>query len=189
MRSGSTFVKRVNTRYCAFLLGQSQDVDAAAIPVSQSATLLLACTWQVGGRLGLPVHRQRVRQVECLSAGCGKNEVAPYRASAVPRSRARKDAKFEAGRARNSAMCIKTQSVCSELPPRQLSRENHRFIGDRFGENEILGPHRVVGLADESFSGVVLSAGVTVERAVIDAVEIRGGLRNRCADGTFDLAF
>src|SRR5437667_9200905 len=28
MRPAQTFVKRVNTIYCAFLLGQSQDVDA-----------------------------------------------------------------------------------------------------------------------------------------------------------------
>ena len=30
MDSRRTFVKRVNTTYCAFLLGQSQDVDACA---------------------------------------------------------------------------------------------------------------------------------------------------------------
>ena len=89
MRVASGFVNSDPTRYCAYLLGQSQDVDVCGLWKNEER----ACRpqlfrvrgsegWQVGGCLfDRPpvVHRQGLRWGRVPSAGCERNEVAPIK--------------------------------------------------------------------------------------------------------------
>ena len=80
MRAGFRFVKSVNTRYCAFLLGQSQDVDGCGKPYvagGRPSFGLPWCTGRGGGRLcAFPQVTGRTRllpeeQVKCHASFCG----------------------------------------------------------------------------------------------------------------------
>lgn len=82
MRPPRTFVKRVNTRYCAFYLGQTQDVDACG-------NLWIAALTQIeaSGRPPcgcLPVHRQGVQKVFVSSQVARRTRLSTFSASAMP---------------------------------------------------------------------------------------------------------
>src|SRR5580765_1299108 len=67
MRPPRTFVKRVNTTYCAFYLGQTQDVDACA-PLWKSTQHSNRGEWEAA--LRLPPGAQ---------AGCSEGFLSPRR--------------------------------------------------------------------------------------------------------------
>ena len=85
MRPRIGFVNSDPTRYCAFLLGQSQDVDACGYlwksPPSRKRSRKEG---QVGGVFRHPpvVHRQGKGGGVFPSAGCGRNEVVPVKKQA-----------------------------------------------------------------------------------------------------------
>jgi hypothetical protein len=73
MRPPRTFVKRVNTTYCAFYLGQTQDVDACA-PLWKSTQHPNRGEWEAALRLP-PGAQAGCSEGFCLLAGREKNEV------------------------------------------------------------------------------------------------------------------
>src|SRR5438093_5112692 len=94
----------------------------------------------------------------------------------------------------------KFRSVCKVFPTRrtkrrrasaasQLSRKRRGFVGEVFGEDQILRAQRFVGLIDESLRGVVLRARVFVEQAIVDTTQVAVRARERRANRSLRFSF